>query len=161
MKKKSSVEVELLEFYQKYPIDHWIYKISIFKNIIDNYDTLKDSLLKGLEDIIDVDCINMLKAEIHFTYFQMVEALFELIFALEKTKDKLLWVFLSISPFKANFKRISRIAKGNTSFLFKEVEIPSGSKVPFIQYVFYFGTTFPISNAVMTSNLEIDLSIRF
>jgi len=154
MVKKTRILTELLEFYRNYPIDHWIYKVTIFKNIIDNYDLLKDTLLKGLIDIIDKDCINMLKAEIHFTYFQMVEALFELIFALERRKDKLLWLYLSTSPYKNNFKRITKISNENTDFFFKDVELPSGKSIPYIQYVFYFGAFFPVSDTVMKSNLE-------
>ncbi len=145
---------ELLEFYRKYPIDHWIYKVIILKNVIDNYDSVKELLLKDLKDVVDEDCINVLKAEIHFTYFQMVEALFELIFALEKKKDKLLWLFLTISPFRMNFRRITKIAKGNTDFLDKRMELPSGKKISLIQYIFYFGADFPISGTEMKSNLE-------
>ncbi len=94
---------EVLEFYKQYPIDHWIYKVTIFKNIIDNYDSISATILGDLVDVIDKDCINMLKAEIHFTYFQIIEALFELIFALEKRKDKLLWLFITISPINSIF----------------------------------------------------------
>ncbi len=146
---------EVLEFYKQYPIDHWIYKVTIFKNIIDNYDSISATILGGLVDVIDKDCINMLKAEIHFTYFQIIEALFELIFALEKRKDKLLWLFITISPFQTNFRRISKIANGNTDFLFEDIDLPFGKVIPLIQYIFYFGSFFPISDTEMNSNLEM------
>ncbi len=29
-----TIKKELLEFYRKYPIDHWIYKVTLFENII-------------------------------------------------------------------------------------------------------------------------------
>ncbi len=146
---------EILEFYKRYPIDHWIYKVTIFKNIIDNYNSVSAIILGDLVDVIDKDCINMLKAEIHFTYFQIIEALFELIFALEKRKDKLLWLFLTISPFQTNFRRITKISNGNTDFLFEDVELPFGKVIPLIQYIFYFGSFFPISDTEMKSNLEM------
>ena len=75
MKQIKKISTELLEFYRKYPIDHWIYKAIILKNIIDNYDSVKELLLKDLKDIVDEDCINMLKAEIHFTYFKNLKSL--------------------------------------------------------------------------------------
>lgn len=58
----------ILEFYKLNPIDHWIYKANMLENIINNYDSVKKILHKNLIDVIDKDCINMLKAEIHFTY---------------------------------------------------------------------------------------------
>ncbi|MBA7549602.1 hypothetical protein ES705_42092 [subsurface metagenome] len=96
-----------------------------------------------------------LKAEIHFTYFQIIEALFELIFALENRKDKLLWFYISFSPYKKNFRRIGKVASGITDFLFKDVDLPFGKVIPLIQYIFYFGAFFPISDTDMKNNLEM------
>ena len=146
---------EILEFYKHYPIDHWIYKARMLKNLIENFDSVKEILLKDLIDVVDKDCINMLKAEIHFTYFQIIEALFELIFALENRKDKLLWFYISFSPYKKNFRRIGKVASGITDFLFKDVELPFGKVIPLIQYIFYFGAFFPISDTDMKNNLEM------
>lgn len=132
---------EILEFYKYYPIDHWIYKANMLKNIIDNFNSLKNAILKDLGDVIEEDCIKMLKAEIHFTLFQMIETLFELIFALEKRDDKKLWLYLSLSyraP-KVKYKRIEKISKGEIEFLENQIKLPSGKEIPLIHYIFYFG----------------------
>lgn len=146
---------EILEFYKHYPIDHWIYMARMLKNLIENFDSVKEIILKNLIDVVDKDCINMLKAEIHFTYFQIIEALFELIFALENRKDKLLWFYISFSPYKKNFRRIGKVASRNTDFLFNDVELLFGKVIPLIQYIFYFGAFFPISDIDMKNNLEM------
>lgn len=138
---------EILEFYKYYQIDHWIYKAAMLKRIIENFDSVKDIILKNVIDVIDKDCINMLKAEIHFTLFQMIETLFELIFALEKRDDKNLWLNLSFtqSTSRNSYKRIEKISKGEIDFLDIPVKIPSGKEIPLIYYIFYFGIEpFPI-----------------
>lgn len=145
----------ILEFYKLYPIDHWIYKVNMLENIINNYDSVKKILHENLIDVIDKDCVNMLKAEIHFTYFQIIEALFELIFALEKRKDKFLWFLLSFSNYRRNFRRIKKIGNGDVSFLNKNIKLPFGKTIPLIQYIFYFGTEFPISELGMKENLKV------
>jgi len=130
----------LLDFYKHYPVDHWIYKTAMLKRIIENFDSVKDIILKNVTDVIDKDCINMLKAEIHFTLFQMIETLFELIFALEKRDDKNLWLYLSLSKSNSRFtyKRIERIGKGEIDFLDVLVKLPFGKEIPLIHYIFYF-----------------------
>ncbi len=132
---------EILEFYKYYPIDHWIYKANMLKNIIENFDSIKNVILKDLGDVIEEDCIKMLKAEIHFTLFQMIETLFELIFTLEKRDDKKLWLYLSLSYriSRATYKRIEKISKGEIEFLDKQIKLPSEKEIPLIHYIFYLG----------------------
>ena len=148
---------ELLEFFQSYPINHWVEKLSLLKNYIENYDSVKETLQKDLIDVDDTKYIKMLKAEIHFTYFQMIEALFELIFALEKLDDKNLWYYISFSKFRDNYKRIGEIAKGNTSFLHNLIDIGNNKKIQFIDYVFYFFSILvnPITESEKKKNLEV------
>ncbi|KKL48560.1 hypothetical protein LCGC14_2324290 [marine sediment metagenome] len=153
---------ELLEFYKSYPVNHWCEKLALLKNYIDNYDSVKETLQKGLMDVDDEKYIKMLKAEIHFTYFQMIEALFELIFAVEKRDDKNLWYYLSFSSWKKNYKRIETIAKGNTSFLHNLIDIGNNQKIQFIIYVFYFSLNPHITESEMKKNLEvIENAIRY
>jgi len=102
----------LLDFYKFYPSDHWKYKATMLKNILEKYEEVEDILNLGIIDVIEEDYKKMLKVEIHFTYFHMVEALFELIFALEKLDDKKLWLYLSISRGDQLKERIPKIAKG-------------------------------------------------
>ncbi len=136
-----SKENEIIEFYRYYPVDHWIYKVNMLNNLIENYDLHKDIICEGLIEVIDKDCINMLKAEVHFILFQMIETLFELIFALEKRDDKKLWLYLSItqSTSRKRYKRIEKIGKGEINFINKLIKLPNGREIPLIYYLFYFG----------------------
>ncbi|GAH43758.1 unnamed protein product [marine sediment metagenome] len=43
---------EILEFYKHYPIDHWIYKGHILKNIIENFDSVKALAIEVNSSII-------------------------------------------------------------------------------------------------------------
>jgi hypothetical protein len=137
----------LKNFYKRYPIDHWLYKLNYLKNSLDNFDQIKDLIYKGLNDTKDEDCILMLKTEMHFTYFQIIETLFEVVFALNEDNDLFLWLNLSITKntkIKKHMAIIKKIANNDFSDIDKIKVVPStinNSKIeiPFLQYVFFFG----------------------
>ena len=147
----------LLDFYRYYPSDHWIYKATMLKNILENYEKVENILNLEIIDVIENDYKKMMKAEIHFAYFHMVEALFELIFALEKLDDKKLWLHLSLSRGYQLKKRIPKIAKGELDFLDLIITLRGGYELPFIQYVFFFIKRFPVK---MLINKEETLEIN-
>lgn len=140
----------LIDFYKLYPKDHWMYKLSMMINIIDNYDSIKDILHKGWDEVNDKAYLGMLNAEIHFTYFQMVEALFQMIFVLEERLDKDLWYCLSSHQWRKKqkkksgetYKRIADFIKNYEKFLYKEVELTTSKKISLIEYIFYHYTKF-------------------
>jgi len=130
-----------LEFYKNYQVDYWSYKIGILKNSLDNFDEVKETFYKNLQDTIDKDCILMIKTDLHFIYFQIIEALFELIFALEKMDERNLWYYLSF-PESNHYDRIKKIAEGDVSFLSKPIQLTNSQtnkpiSIPFLDYVFY------------------------
>jgi hypothetical protein len=130
-----------LEFYKNYQVDYWNYKIGILKNSLDNFDEVKETFYKNLQDTIDKDCILMIKTDLHFIYFQIIEALFELIFALEKMDERNLWYYLSF-PEINHYDRIKKIAEGDVSFLSKPIKFTNTQtnkpiSIPFLDYVFY------------------------
>ena len=98
----------LSKFFKLYQVDYWLYKQSMLKGYLDSYDEFKKNFQRLVNEVEDIDYKNMLKLEIHFTYFQMVEALFELIFAIEaayeKKNDVGLWYYLSFSDWRENTK---------------------------------------------------------
>jgi hypothetical protein len=83
----------------------------------------------------------MLKTDIHYLYFQMVEALFELIFALQKKDDPNLWYYLSFAD-KNNYKKISDIATSKSKILENEITLlnpknKSTMRISFLRYIFF------------------------
>lgn len=138
MAKVSHLTKHLLDFYKAYHIDYWRYKLFLLQNIISYYDSVKEFLHASLGDVDDENFRRMLKVEIHFIYFQIVEALFELIFALENQDDLYLWYNLTVSDWRKNYTRIrEEIAKGQIHFLDRIVKIKEVT-LPLIQYLFYF-----------------------
>lgn len=140
------------QFLRSYLVDHHYYKVVTIKNIIDQYDELKESVLSDVGLVEDDKYIDSLRAEIRATYYHAIETLFELIFALSPRKGIIdnsnIWYFLSTSSGFKNYKRIEEIAGGDTEFL--DTEVIAGKKengehleVPFGQYLFYFGITNP------------------
>jgi hypothetical protein len=147
MQISKSHERMLKNFYKRYPVDHWLYKLNYLKNSIDNFDQIKDLIYKDLKDTKDDDCLLMFKTEIHFTYFQIVETLFELIFAFIKDNDLFLWLNLSITNRRKINKHlaiIKKIADKDFSDINITKVVPSTKEntkieIPFLQYVFFFG----------------------
>lgn len=135
-----STNSPLSKFFKLYQVDYWLYKQSMLKGYLDSYDELKEDFQRLVKKVDDVDYINMLKLEIHFTYFQMIEALFELIFAVEtayeKKDDQSLWFYLSFSDWRKNLRRIENISNRNESILYKQVG--KDNQRSFLQYIFQF-----------------------
>jgi hypothetical protein len=147
-------------FYKYCLVDYWEYKINALANAIMKYQKLKSELLEGVDKINDKDCITAFKLDIHFTYFQITECLFNMIFALLKKKidNRNLWFYLSHfarpEMSRKAYETIARIANGDTK-LFDELVV-AGPKLemPFVQYVFFFGGSFDVDEASMKKNLE-------
>jgi len=146
--------IDLSHFYGYYPITHWKYKFALLKSGFSNYDSVKEKFQNELFDMREEDYINMLKAEIHFTYFQIIETLFELIFALEKRDDRNLWYYLSIPNWRRNYKRIQSIANGNVGFFYENVDIGESNTIPFLRYILFYLLEPSISKLELENNLE-------
>jgi hypothetical protein len=147
-------------FYKYCLVDYWKYKINALANAIMKYEKLKPELLEGVDDINDKDCTTAFKFDIHFTYFQIIECLFNMMFALMKKKidNRMLWFYLShfarIEMSRKAYKLIERIAEGETSFLDDQVVAGPDLQMPFVQYVFFFGGSFDVDEAAMKENLD-------
>jgi hypothetical protein len=135
------------QFFSGYLVDHFLYKQFTLFNAIEKFPKLKSDILDGLDEVVDSDYEKSLRIEIRATYLQAVETLFELIFSLEPRgaviDNRNIWYSLSTSEWRKNYERIESIAKGETDFLDRVVTAGKELKVPFIQYLFYFGVTNP------------------
>ena len=151
-----STKNPLNKFFKLYQVDYWLYKQSMLKFYLDSYDELKENSQELIKKVDDVDYINMLKLEIHFTYFQMIEALFELIFAVEtayeKKNDEGLWFYLSFSDWGNNYDRIKKISNRNEKILYKKVE--TDNQMSFIQYVFQFVYDSDLDSTLMEKQID-------
>ncbi len=142
------------EFYRAYHLEFWRYKLFLLQYAFDNYEVFKDDLHEVLPRADDEDFSKMLKAEIHFTYFQIVESLFEMIFALENGQDANLWRKLSFSNWHKNYGRIEQIAEGKVDFLDKAIKLNEEVTITLVRYIFYFTYTTGLTKSEMQDNLK-------
>lgn len=149
------------EFYRSYDPDYWLYRISMLKNCHDNFDNVKKILTEGIEEVIDDDYKRVLRTELHFLYFQMVETLFEIIFAL-KHDNRDLWIALTFSNdrdtcfYSDIYKKIAELNKFSDIFTEKiKIEI-EGKKVemPLLRWIFYFIYPTKLNDERWEKNLE-------
>ena len=128
------------EFYKTYDPDYWLYKISLLKNCHNNFDSIKDTLNDDLSDVVDDDYKRALRTEMHFLYFQMVETLFEIIFAVSKHDNRNLWLALTFSNWKDNYNEIVKLSEISYLFTSKIKTTISGNEVeiPLLRWIFYF-----------------------
>lgn len=136
------------EFFKNYPLDYWLYKILFLKNAHDSFETLKSGLTKNMEGVVDDDCKRVLRTEMHFLYFQLVEALFEMIFAICAHDPRYLWATLSFSDWRQTYDKIKLVSEGRLKEPdFKNnIQIGAGDKkmeISTLRWIFYFG--YPIS----------------
>ena len=144
------------EFYKTYDPDYWLYKISLLKNCHANFDDIKNVLKKNLGDVIDDDYKRSLRTEMHFLYFQMIETLFEIIFAVSKHDNRDLWLALTFSNWQNNYNEIAELS--NTSSLFtdkiKTTVAGKDTEIALLRWIFYFVYPSKMDDEKWKNNLE-------
>jgi len=165
-KKFIVTDVESLqeEFYRTYDPDYWLYRISLFSNAHTRFEKVGQFLTEDLAEVSNEDFKRMLRTEMHFLYFQMVEALFEIIFAIAHHDNRNLWVALTFSndkdtAFYSNaYSEIKDLALGEMkSFLYRNiVTVIQGKKaeIPLLRWLFYFIYPSKMSDDEWTKNLK-------
>jgi len=145
-------------FYLHYNPDHWLTRLALLRAGHDHTEEFRKLVPNELPEVDQETMKRVLRTEVHFMYFQMVETLFELVFAAQRGDPRDLWRVLTLAPFTRNFERIRRWADG------KEAEIPllgpvrveQGNRtwiMPLAQYVFYFLCGFEDDPARMKASL--------
>jgi len=150
------------EFYRMCDPDYWLYRIMLLKNSHDDFEKLKPSLTKNTEEAIDKDFQRVIRTELHFLYFQMVETLFEIIFAVSRHDNRDLWVALTFSndrdtPFYSQtYKEIAKL--NNFSEIFtKTIKTKikdKATEIPLLRWIFYFIYPTKLKDDEWKKNLE-------
>lgn len=134
-------------FYESYFSDHFLYKASTLKNIIDGYAEIGEAVLANVTGIVEDEYIGSLRAELRATCFAAIETLFELVFALApqdgRVDDRSLWYSISTSDWRRNQKAIERIASGDfelfdTVLRLSKTSNKSDKELTYCQHLFYF-----------------------
>lgn len=143
------------EFYSNYHLYYWLSKIHLLKNCHDKYENVKSAIKSDLTNISDDDYKRVLRTEMHFLYFQMVETLFEFIFTYETNGDKQIWINLINSDFKKNYKKIEDLNEYSDLFQGKSDIRDSGNitQIPLLRWIFYLNLNLNLSNSEWEENL--------
>ncbi|MBO6585317.1 MAG: hypothetical protein JJ953_04370 [Gracilimonas sp.] len=147
------IEKEPEIFYKLYPYDFWLNKANMLKSKIDSKGSASDDIGISGYGSDQKRYQRMLNYELHFTYFQQVEALFELLFALQKKDDKHIWLYLNNSKWHKNLKKIEKIATGELNIDSQKVELENGDKRSFLEWAFYAGIDHKMSKKDLQNTL--------
>lgn len=131
-------------FYKKFPYKYWLFKAEMLYNMIkDDASDFQDNdgNLEALGGSVK-EFQQMLKYELHFTYYHQVEALFELIFALEKVMGESKYVWLEMSQYKSGdmqrfAKKIKKLANGGDDLRSKKVDLTDGREISFYEWLIF------------------------
>jgi hypothetical protein len=159
------IETVQKEFFSTYDEDYWLHKIFLLKNCHDQYDTLKEHLNQDLEDVDHDKYKKMIRTEIHFLYFQMIETLFEIIFAITSHDNRDLWIALSFSGdrqtnfYSDGYRKIKDFSNDRLTDLrinSKVSTIIQNEKVniPLLRWVFYFHYPTTLSDEEWEINIK-------
>lgn len=148
-----------LEFYKKYNLSYWGSKIALLHNSYEHYDTIKETLTDKMEVPDHEKFKQMLKIELHFFYYQIAEALFELIFALDKRDEKYIWETISFSGYET-YEKIQAISDGDDHIFNKTLKAIHKNnpekilEIPFLKWVFFHNLDFSKVNSDLNTNLN-------
>lgn len=159
------IETVQKEFFSTYDEDYWLHKIFLLKNCHDLYDTLKEHLNRDLEDVDHDKYKKMLRTEVHFLYFQMIETLFEIIFAIASHDNRDLWIALSFSGdrqtnfYSDAYRKIKDFSEDrliDPRFNSEISTIMQNKKVdmPLLRWVFYFHYPTTLSEEEWEMNIK-------
>ncbi|NBC28281.1 MAG: hypothetical protein GVY08_15575 [Bacteroidetes bacterium] len=131
-------------FYKQFPYKYWLFKAEMLHEMIERDESNfndKDGNLEALGGS-SKEFQQMLKYELHFTYYHQAEALFELIFALEKVMSESKYVWLEMSQYKPRdmqrfTKKIQRLANGSDELRTKKVNLTDGREISFYEWLIY------------------------
>ena len=136
-------------FFGNFQRNYFDYKQNSLKFLLDNYSKI------GLEEIIleykDKDYITAIRSDIRQTFFQAIETVFEIFFALLPDKNGIIIsdkIIERITLSDLPYTNIRRIAENIDSLdiLNGDIELPNGKKISIGEYVFYFGVSQNVRN---------------
>lgn len=149
---------QIKDFYNYYSFNHYLYKITLLENIYNNYDEKKNDIFLEVPNYDKTELFRTITLEIRATVFQAIETLFELIFAIQRNKQKGqiedLWYLLSNSPWQQNYDEIVKIAQGENPSLSELVLLENGLQISLIHLAFYYGLPFEYKKEIIQGSCK-------
>jgi len=131
------------DFYSTFQVNYFDYKQAYQSYALKNIKEF--GLAEKILDYSEKDFLKAIKSDIRQTLFQAIETVFDLVFALTKTRNgKYLDVEIlrTLSKPTFHYERISKIAENKLEldFLNLKVHLADNLSVSLGEYIFFFGT---------------------
>lgn len=136
------------DFFSIYSLDSWIIKLEWYKQIFEksneNFKQISDGRIKKITES-ENKFQNMIYLEIHVLLFQSIEALFNLLFALEDPNLDYTWFNLTFPSSRSNrsmasYDKISNLKGANNLhyYLREKIKISQDEEKEFWEYFFFY-----------------------
>lgn len=128
-------------FFSQFQVNYFDYKINSLKYLLDNHSKL--GFDKEIFGYTEKSYVNAIRSDIRQTYFQAIETVFEIFFALlpdrnGKIHDKIIErITLSDLPY-SDIRKISK-SENSLDFLDNEIIYPDKTTLTLGEFIFYFG----------------------
>jgi len=136
---------DFIRFYKSYFMDYWEIKFKLLKHEIDKFDIQKQKLaeINGYDTIPNLEkkYLLMLKLDLHFMKFQIIESLFSLIFALENRDDEYIWYNLSFPRYQSDIRNYPYDRINILSYygrMKNYLKNGGADLIPFWKYLFFY-----------------------
>lgn len=128
-------------FFSQFQVNYFDYKQGSLKYLLNNF--AKIGLKKRIIEYNDKDYLNAIRCDMRQTYFQAIETVFEIFFALLPGKNGTIHnrIIERITLSDLPYSKIQKIAESEDSLDFLETEIiyPDKTVVSLGEFIFYFG----------------------
>lgn len=153
------------EFYGGYDYGRWNLRAQLLMSLHISYDKLAADGVFTTDELKNKSrFLAMVHSEMHFLYFQMTEALFNMIFALALHEERDLWLALAFSgdwhtSFHQETNKLIARFRDNTleePNLWRSIAVGSGTsrtEIPLIRYLFYAGYPMTLTADQWVTNL--------
>ncbi|MFX1258160.1 MAG: tetratricopeptide repeat protein [Promethearchaeota archaeon] len=142
------MERNIKDFYKSYFLSYWEVKIETLKYQINNFEEFNKSIVDKEEfseiQNLDLKLRSVINFDIHSLLFQITEALFSTMFALENFDDEYLWFNLSFpkDSSERSFAVYDKISKFQNYYWVEQylidIKLVGDQEIPLWEYLFYF-----------------------
>jgi len=153
------------EFYGGYDYGRWNLRAQLLMSLHISYDKLAADGVFTTDELKNKSrFLAMVHSEMHFLYFQMTEALFNMVFALAQHDERDLWLALAFSGDRhtSYYQETNRLITGfrdnqlSKPNLWEKRSVGTGldrTEMPLIRYLFYAGYPLNLTPVQWNSNL--------
>jgi len=164
MTKKKRISLNNLEetnfwFFRTYNPDKWLIKIDFLKDSYENFENIYGYMTNDKFNKEEYKIV--IREELHFLIFQMIETLFELIFALKDHNESELPISLTFANnskthyYSKTYDKIRDYSKDKINLLEETSLEINNKKIPILRKILYFNAYSEKNDEIFDENMII------